>query len=207
MNEKFLELPEEKRLRIINAGFEVFSQNEYKKASTEDIAVKAGISKGLLFYYFHDKKSLFLYLYEYSENMMRDIVLDEEYLKITDIFDLFEYAAKKKYAVLLKVPHIMDFVMKAFYSQREDVTESVNERLQATTNEVYTVYLKNVDYSKFRDDVNPMEIIQMLTWIGDGFLHEKQRLGQHAELSELMEKFYSWTTMFKKMVYKEEYLK
>ena len=56
MNEKFFALPEEKRQRIINAAMEVFGKNEYKRASTDLIAVKAGISKGLLFYYFHNKK-------------------------------------------------------------------------------------------------------------------------------------------------------
>ena len=57
MNQKFFELNEEKRLAIINAGLEVFSKNDYKHALTADIAAKAGISKGLLFYYFHNKKT------------------------------------------------------------------------------------------------------------------------------------------------------
>ena len=52
MENKFLELPKEKQLRIINAGMEYFGQYGYKNAKTDDIATKAGISKGLLFYYF-----------------------------------------------------------------------------------------------------------------------------------------------------------
>ena len=55
--EKFEELSQEKQRRIIDAGMEVFGRYEYKKANTEDIAVKAGISKGLLFYYFKDRKA------------------------------------------------------------------------------------------------------------------------------------------------------
>lgn len=50
--EKFLELPNEKQLKIINVGFEYFGKYGYKGANTEDIANRAGISKGLLFYYF-----------------------------------------------------------------------------------------------------------------------------------------------------------
>ena len=60
--EKFEELSQEKQRRIIDAGMEVFGRNEYKKANTEDIAAKAGISKGLLFYYFKDKNKLRLLL-------------------------------------------------------------------------------------------------------------------------------------------------
>ena len=59
MENKFLELPKEKQLRIINAGMEYFGQYGYKNAKTDDIATKAGISKGLLFYYFKNKKSFF----------------------------------------------------------------------------------------------------------------------------------------------------
>ena len=50
MNEKFHQLPEEKQLAIFNAAMEVFAQNDYKRASTDDIAAKAGISKGMLFF-------------------------------------------------------------------------------------------------------------------------------------------------------------
>ncbi len=57
MNEKFYQLSEEKQLRILNAAMEVFGLHEYKRASTDVIAAKAGVSKGLLFYYFDCCKS------------------------------------------------------------------------------------------------------------------------------------------------------
>lgn len=66
MSEKFQKLPEERQLAIINAAMEVFAQNEYNRASTDLIAAKAGISKGLLFYYFHNKRELYLYVYHYA---------------------------------------------------------------------------------------------------------------------------------------------
>ena len=56
MNEKFFALPEEKQQAIINAGYRVFSRNSYKNSPMSEIAEAAGISKSLLFYYFHNKK-------------------------------------------------------------------------------------------------------------------------------------------------------
>ena len=112
MNEQFLELPEEKKMRIINAGFEVFGNYEYKRASTDLIAVKAGISKGLLFYYFHNKKSFYLYLFKYAETLIKESVLDKHLTEITDFFELCEYSAEKKYRLLEKSPHIFDFVVR-----------------------------------------------------------------------------------------------
>ena len=64
MNEKFFSLPEEKQQAIINAGYRVFSQNTYKKSPVSEIAAEAGISKSLLFYYFRNKKELYLFLWE-----------------------------------------------------------------------------------------------------------------------------------------------
>lgn len=96
--EKFEELSQEKQRRIIDAGMEVFGRNEYKKANTEDIAAKAGISKGLLFYYFKDKKSFYMYLFQYCVEIITRMMDDEDYTKITDFFELMEFGAQKKNA-------------------------------------------------------------------------------------------------------------
>ncbi len=58
MNERFFSLPVEKQQAIINAGYRVFSQNSYKNSPMSEIADAAGISKSLLFHYFHNKKEL-----------------------------------------------------------------------------------------------------------------------------------------------------
>ena len=69
MNEKFLSLPEEKQQRIINAGFQVFAHFPYKKAPVSEIAANAGISKSLLFHYFHNKKDFYFFLWQKVEDI------------------------------------------------------------------------------------------------------------------------------------------
>ena len=64
MNERFFTLPAEKQQAIINAGYRVFSQNSYKNSPMSEIADAAGISKSLLFHYFHNKKELYMFLWE-----------------------------------------------------------------------------------------------------------------------------------------------
>ena len=56
MAQLFSSLPDEKQQQILDAAAEVFSREDYKRASTDDIAARAGISKGLLFYYFKNKE-------------------------------------------------------------------------------------------------------------------------------------------------------
>ena len=50
--DKFLALTEEKRLTILNAAFQCFGKFGYEKASINDIAVAAHISKASVFQYF-----------------------------------------------------------------------------------------------------------------------------------------------------------
>lgn len=207
MNEKFFELPEEKKQKIINAGFEIFSKNTYKKASTEDIAARAGISKGLLFYYFHNKKALYMFLLDYAKQLMTDVVIDAGFGEIKDVFEMLEYASVRKYQLLQKNPHIMDYLMRVMSLQNEAVSDDVNRVWQDTANDVFANYFAKLDYSKFRDDVNPQEIIRMLLWTAEGYMLERQKYGQPSELDDLMEKFKRWTALFKKIAYKEEYLK
>ena len=104
MNPRFQELPEEKQLAILNAAMEVFAKYDYPKASTDLIAAKAGVSKGRLFYYFHNKKDLYFAVYRYAWKTVTQAVVDEELWKITDFYELLHDSAMKKMAVLSRHP-------------------------------------------------------------------------------------------------------
>lgn len=206
MNEKFYTLDLERRMAIINAAMEVFSQNEYKRASTDLIAAKAGVSKGLLFYYFHNKKELYLYLYDYVMEVMKEQVVDEKFSEITDFFDLLWYCAEKKVKVLNKNPHIMDFAMKAFYSDKEDVSNDLQQINMSQTKILYDMYFSNIDACKFRDGVEPYKVMKMLIWMADGYMHEKQMEKRELNTGELFREFVMWMNMMKRLAYKEEYI-
>ncbi len=206
MCEVFQELPEEKQMRIINAAMEVFSQNDYKRASTDDIAAKAGISKGSLFYYFKNKKSLYMYLYNYVGSMLSEQVADSEFFKITDFFELLSYGAKCKMYLVDKNPYIIDFVMRCFYSQNEAISKEVDKVSTGYIDDSFATYFVNIDFSKFKDEAEPRKVYQMLVWMTDGYLNEKRRKGGPLVLEELMSEFRQWADMMKKILYKEEYL-
>ena len=205
MNEKFFALPEEKRHQIINAAIEVFSKYDYKHASTDLIAAKAGISKGSLFYYFHNKKEL--YLYHYIMDVMKEQLPDRDILNITDFFELLEYAARQKVKVMEQgSPYIMDFAMRAFYSEKEDVSDDLRNHNFVQQDVIYQAYFSHIDASKFKDGISPHEICKMLIWMADGYLHEARMLGQQPDMDVMMAEFTKWMEMFRKFVYKEEYL-
>lgn len=48
----------DKKNRIINAGYELFSENGYYNTNTVQIAKRAGVSTGIVYGYFRDKKDI-----------------------------------------------------------------------------------------------------------------------------------------------------
>lgn len=206
MNEMFFRLPEEKQQRIINAGFAVFSTHEYKRASTDEIARRAGISKGLLFHYFHNKKSFYLYLLEYCVTLVKNYIMDLHFEDITDFFELLLYIAEKKAMILAKTPYIMAFFIKCYYSQNETASEDVQNRMQSQIDSSFEKYLKNIDMGKFKEEIDPREIYHMLIWMTEGYMYEKERVQETVQIPELMRHYTIWSDLLKKVSYKEEFL-
>ncbi len=61
-SERFLNLPEEKRMAVISAAVEEFISNPYDKVSINKIIEKAGISRGSFYTYFEDKSDLLSFI-------------------------------------------------------------------------------------------------------------------------------------------------
>ena len=57
--ETFLRLPEEKRIRFINAAWEEFLRVPFEEVSINKIVMKARIPRGSFYQYFADKRELF----------------------------------------------------------------------------------------------------------------------------------------------------
>lgn len=206
MNEKFLELSEEKQLRIINAGLLVFGQHEYKRASTDEIAFQAGISKGLLFYYFKNKQSFYLYLFDYCYNILAALMQDPRFSTIDDFFELMRFGAEMKLSLLHTYPHIVDFVMKSWYSENETISEAIKEKSTALMERTFSSFFSNIDLHRFKEGVDPFKFFQMMGWMADGYMREKLKENERIDIDHLLEEFYIWEAMFKQIAYKEEYL-
>ena len=203
MNEKFYALPEERQQGILNAGMEVFSKNAYKNASTDLIAAKAGISKGLLFYYFHNKKELYMYIYDYLAEVMKAQIIDTGFRKLTDFFEILKYSADKKVAMLRKNPYIMDFAMRAFYSDKEAVSEEVKRMNDRLEDSLYHIYFGNIDLFKFKEGAEPYRIYKMVRWMADGYAHDVRISGRSFELDEMEAEFNDWIDMMKRILKNE----
>ncbi|MCI9649282.1 TetR/AcrR family transcriptional regulator [Oscillibacter sp.] len=96
----FLNLPEDKQTRLMDAASREFSAKPYNEASINKIIQEAGIPRGSFYMYFQDKEELFRYLvHGYVEQLL--MVLEEALLREGgDVFAamraLFDYVWEKR---------------------------------------------------------------------------------------------------------------
>lgn len=85
--EKFFSLSAQKQVQVINAALQCFGKHGYDKASINDIAVAAHISKASVFQYFGSKKQLYGYLLGYAGKIITDSFQQSAFGEDSDLFD------------------------------------------------------------------------------------------------------------------------
>ncbi|AEM22249.1 AcrR, Transcriptional regulator, TetR family [Brachyspira intermedia PWS/A] len=198
-------IPEDKREAIINASIEEFSKYEYKHAILENISNNANISKSLLLYHFQNKRNLYLYVYEYVYEYIGKIIADSDFFKITDFFELMEYSFYKKLEMMEKYKSIFDFLIRGYFDESEVVKEIVNNYKNKKQIDISS-YFKNIDTTKFKDDVNMQDIIEMITYTSEGYLQSRKKMKIKIDKDDMIKQYSKWMKMFKQISYKEEYL-
>lgn len=206
MNSQFDNLQPEKKERIINAALKEFAQNGYEKASTNQIIKEAGIAKGSLFNYFNNKKELYLFLLDYVTK-----VIEELYSKVdwdeTDFFERVRQAGFIKFEVYKKYPQAFDFMKRAAHESAAEVRaeiEALTQNLIATGLEKS---YQNIDFSKFRTDLDLEKVTKIINWTMLGFAEEQRdKITSFQEVTEdVLVEWEMISNTLKRCFYKEEY--
>ena len=176
MNEKFYSLPVEKQNRIINAGFKVFAKNSYKKSPVGEIAEEAGISKSLLFFYFKNKKELYLFLLKTAEEETRNALMETNVYSGDDIFDIMYNGLLVKANMMRKYPDMGNFSIKAYYEKDPDVTKEVRKIIEPYTEMDTNSILPILDKNKFKDGLDLNMMYQDMYLASEGYLWRMQQL-------------------------------
>lgn len=199
MNEKFFDLKKEKQDRMINASLKIFALNGYKHASTDDIVVEAGISKGLLFHYFGSKLGLYTFLYDYSVRFMKLELTTGVLSTANDYFEIRKQIEFSKMQVLKNYPYMQQFLNR---SQSEDVKEALLaiEEPRREMAQVYSGIMSRVNKSLFAENADFEKLDSMLEYTLKGLMSERfQDASFHPEM--LYEEAVSYLNMMKKLAY------
>lgn len=200
MNEKFYSLPAEKQKNMINAGFRVFSQNSYKKSPMSEIADAAGISKSLLFHYFHNKKELYLFLWEEAARITMQYLNNYNCYEQAGLFEMMERGMKAKLHMMELYPDLAAFAVKSFYEKDPAVSEDIRKIYQKHFDLKAIKTFSQLDPSEFRPGLDLKMMHREMYLASEGYLWELMRRGESLDAKKL-ERDFSKLLAFWKEIY------
>lgn len=177
MNQRFFALPQEKQQRILNAGFRVFSESSYRKSPVAEIAAEAGISKALLFHYFHNKRELYLFLWQQCVQMTLDSLRAYGCYEQTDLFEVLRRGLLAKMAMLARCPQLGAFSVRVFYEKDPEVCAAVQQSYAEYKAHVDSSMLARLDLRLFRPELDAGQIVRQMYLAAEGYLWEMLQNG------------------------------
>jgi TetR/AcrR family transcriptional regulator len=170
-------MDEEKRVRVINSAIEEFSLYPFEKASTNNIVKNAGISKGLLFHYFGNKKELYDKLIEFVINNIFTEVEQGTDWNETDIFERMKQIVLLKMDISRKYPHMFDFILKVLKNNTNYTVEEIMNFYQkygVNINEIMQrVYTENIAFDNFKEPAIMDKSMNIIRWTMEKYAEEK----------------------------------
>lgn len=166
---KLLDLDPQRRDSLLNAALKEFSVQGYDNASTNVIAKEAGFSKALMFHYVGSKQELFLFIYDYFNELLNKEYYSKMDYSIKDIFERLRTSYLLQIELMKQYPRIFDFNKLSAKTKSDEINKALEERESAKkTCEIFDM----IDISKFRTDLDTEKCKQFILWANIGFTNQ-----------------------------------
>ena len=202
----FNKLKEDKKRKILSVAMKEFYRHGFEKTSTNEICKKAEISKGALFNYFNSKKDLYIYLVEFSLEVINHFYEDID-VSERDLFKRLENIGLQKLYMQKNNPHVFDFLTSLNKEKSKEVLDFIKSNFSNITTKGLSRIYDNIDYSKFRDDLDVKKAIEILNWTMFAFSEKSiQSLESFKNLEEegskFLEEWHDYSNILKRCFYK-----
>lgn len=158
----------EKKQNIIRYGFELICEKGYHNTNTAEIAKAAGVSTGIVYQYFNDKRDIFLQgIEQYSKSLLFPI--NEVLSKNTENFDL-ETEFNNVIKTLIKNHKLSEAAHEEIYALQHSDPEVAkiffNQEIEATNKLIEVLESNNIK----TDNIN--EKAHLIISMIDNLCHE-----------------------------------
>lgn len=203
----FERLQLKKQQAILNAACEVFAKHGYQKASMQDIADAAQVSKSVLFKYFSTKENLYLRLFRLASDSIleADAISRAQGSEQDDLFSVLRRNAMSRLALFQQYPCVYRFSYNAAFDPDPFVQELVRQELARypSTQGGAGAAPSTSLYRTLRPDVSPETASQLVYWVSQGYL--EQMLHQSGDdPNQLEQGFARWVDVLETLLKKDQ---
>lgn len=163
----------ERRAQILKAARAVFIEKGYLGARVQDVARRAGLSKGAVYFYFESKRELFLALvheeHEHTYSFLDDAERDTRAASVKLMSLGHQYL---DYFSGMRSPPRFFLMMSEEGIRDEEIREEVQAVHQHFVDAASRLFAQGIAEGTFREDMDPMAAAQLLKGLVDGLMGE-----------------------------------
>jgi TetR/AcrR family transcriptional regulator len=164
----FINLPEEKKNRIIETAIQEFADKGFTGASINTMVGRLNISKGSIFQYFNNKTSLFYYVFDYAVGLVkRTLVQVKEETKEEEVFERIRKSLLAGIEFIQKHPHIYRIYLNLQLGKEIPFRSELIHKIRLFSAEYITSLLKQ---GMERKEISPALKLNQAVFLVDAVL-------------------------------------
>lgn len=183
--------------RVVNAAWEVFARFGYQKASMQEIADAAGVSKSVLFKYHGTKENLYRTVFwrATDEIAAADAEAKTGRKDGETVFDAMRRTVDARMRLFARAPYVYAFSYSAAYDEDALPKAMFAEALQRAD----AMSAGESLYSGLREDLSPTQAKRLIFWISQGFLGDMLAQGMK-EPEQLRLEYAEWIDVMENLL-------
>ena len=154
----------DKKNRIIEAGYELFAKVGYFNTNTSEIAKKAGVSTGIVYGYFHDKRDILI--------EVLDIYVDNVFYPVFEMFDKITAPVDFDFIITHSIDNENNAAIHEALHSLSSTDKTVRDKFMALENDMtvrFVAKLRSLGYD--REDI--FERVHLAMETVQSYAHEK----------------------------------
>lgn len=168
-----------------------------------EIAEAAGISKSLLFHYFHNKKELYMFLWDKCAETTIEYLTQYGCYEQKDLFEIMEKGMQAKMEIIRRYPDMANFTIKAFYEKDQNISLAVQESYHKYFNLKADRTLLNLNPELFIPGLDIEMMYRDMYWASEGYVWEMVQRG-NLDMNQMEEGFSKLMRFWKSIYLRKE---
>ena len=178
---------EDKGIIILQAATKEFSEKGFFQTKTDDIAMTAGVSKGLVFHYFRSKKNLYTEVVRQAITELEKL-FDYTQFPSTSLIELFDYSLKRKFEIAESHKDEMALMMDVYGNLEklpEELQQEIFSYIEKMKVDSYEMIAQIIRKMPMKEIVREEDVVKLILTVFNQVEAEAKQLMSEKTISDL----------------------